>query len=59
MQQKQKRTFRNEPFVFGSVLLNAIVLEQGLVCSAGWYTMLAFSIPLLAISLIVLKGRQW
>jgi hypothetical protein len=58
MQQNQKNTLPGGSLVFLLLLLNAIVLEQGLVTDSDWYLMLLLTVPLLVASVINFKQRQ-
>lgn len=42
---------------FWFLLLNALVLRQGLTANPEWYKLVAVTLPLLLVSLFFLKGR--
>ena len=58
MQQNQKKTVPDGGLVFCMMVLNAIVMEQGLVTSSGWYLLLFITIPFLVASIFSLKHKQ-
>lgn len=58
MQQKEKEFSFAGSFVLCALLLNAIVLKEGLVTHSDRYALLALTIPLLAVSIIVFKSKR-
>ena len=55
MPRNQKKVSANGMVVYLMLGLNAIVLQQGLVDSAGWYKFLFLTIPLWLISIWFLR----
>jgi hypothetical protein len=58
MQGNQKKISSGGVFVFLFLLLNAIVLERGLVSHPNWYKLAYVSIPLLLISIVSFRRKE-
>jgi len=58
MQKSQKSILPGGNLVFFLLVLNAVIMEQGLVTNSGWYLMLLFTLPLMAASIFKFKQRQ-
>jgi hypothetical protein len=57
MSRKQERTLAAGPMVLLMIVLNAIILEQGMVQSQEWYALLFVTIPLFIFSIINSKSK--
>jgi len=58
MQKNQKGILPGGNLVFFLLVLNAVIMEQGLVTNSSWYLMLLFTLPLMAASIFKFKQRQ-
>jgi hypothetical protein len=58
MRRNQQKISAGGATLFWCVLLNAIVLEQGLVANPNWYWLLLFSIPHLLGCLVAFSRRK-
>jgi len=58
MQLTQKSMPPGGMLMFCMFVLNAIIMEKGLVTNSGWYFFLLFTIPLLVASIFNFKERQ-
>ena len=56
MHRKQAKVSIGNNVILLLVLINAIVLQQGMVSHPGWYRLLPISLPLLLIALLI--GRK-
>lgn len=57
MQRNQKTVSASGVIVLMMVLINTIILEQGLISSRDWYLITFFSIPLLLIAIVAVRRK--
>jgi len=57
MQRKQLPVSKAGMLTLWIVLLNAIVLRQGLTTNPDWYKLVAVTLPLLLLCLLYLRGK--
>ena len=57
MQRNQKTVSASGVIVLMMVLINTIILEQGLISSRDWYLITFFTIPLLLIAIVAFRRK--
>ena len=57
MQRNQKKVSASGVIVLVMVLLNAIILEQGLVANQNWYKLSFVALPLLLVSIVFFRRK--
>ena len=57
MHRSHKEISGSGPIIMLFLLLNAIVLEQGLVSGASWYRLLMITVPLLLVSIVANRRK--
>ena len=58
MQKNQKSILPGGNLVFFLLVLNAVIMEHGLITNSGWYFLLFLTLPLMAVSINNVKQRQ-